>query len=216
MKLWEYCRDLQNNLFDGLSAVGGKKYRTFDWKGFAEKGDCLGLSCEFCPFYGRCRYKKRFTDSDKVKLLNEEAYLSVKLEVKEMKEVTEWDNNPREMWVWDDNVDDARKMFVVYIRPKTDNVERPVLVCLNSMGGIPIFKHCAEIGSESQKKRLMTNKELARWLATKPDREFKTNDSALISHGFSYYSDEADDEIGDDVCVREGDGPWFVPFAEGD
>lgn len=212
MKLWEYCRDLQNNLFDGLSAVGGKKYRTFDWKGFAEKGDCLGLSCEFCPFYGRCRYKKRFTDSDKVKLLNEEAYLSVKLEVKEMKEVTEWDNNPREMWVWDDNVDDARKMFVVYIRPKTDNVERPVLVCLNSIDGIPIFKHCAEIES----KRRMTNKELARWLREKPDREYKSSIyvGAIVRRDFSYSLLQEDKEVDDDVYVREGDSPWFVPFAE--
>lgn len=129
-----------------------------------------------------------------------------------MKEVTEWDNNPREMWVWDDSVDDARKMFVVYIRPKTDNVERPVLVCLNSIDGIPIFKHCAEIES----KRRMTNKELARWLREKPDREWKGKDEAFVHADLIYRASEEDEPVSDDIYVREGDSPWFVPFAEGE
>lgn len=305
MKLWEYCRDLYDKHYTGLEAVGGKGYcKTFDWKKFAETGNCTGLLCNCCPFNGH-NCIGYTTDSVRSELLNKELsevygvpkgeepkkpkrtvmkevlewdnrprvmwvwdsdigdkikrkviYIKnckmfefkvialdstdahsvyrhcaeitddnddgqMKVEAQghkdkggSMKEVTEWDNNPREMLVWDDNVDVARKCFVVYIRPKTDNVERPVLVCLNSIGSIPIFKHCAEIGSESQKKRLMTKKELSRWLRERPDREWKETDCGFVHTDLLYLASDEDEPVSDDIYVREGDSPWFVPFAE--
>ena len=35
-----------------------------------------------------------------------------------MKEVREWDNNPRMMWVWDSVDEKPKKKFVIYIQPK--------------------------------------------------------------------------------------------------
>lgn len=74
---------------------------------------------------------------------------------------------------------------------------------------------CAEI---EHSLRLMTNKELARWLAAKPERELKRegsdDDSTTVSHCFTYALSEQDKEVEDGIYIREGDSPWFVPFAE--
>lgn len=68
----------------------------------------------------------------------------------------------------------------------------------------------------SIRQRLMTNKELSRWLAEKPNREVKSgNDAdARVYHYTSYPLDKEDEEVDDDTYVREGDSPWFVPFKE--
>lgn len=74
-----------------------------------------------------------------------------------MKEVKEWDNKPRYMWVWDAYEESMRKEYVVYVftdKEKMKNIgaEFPVRT-LNSC-----YKHCAEI--EEPTKRPCTMEEL--------------------------------------------------------
>lgn len=126
-----------------------------------------------------------------------------------MKEVTKWDNNPREMWVWDALEENAEKRFVIYIASGDVVPEYPVITYMPFNGALK-FKHCAEI----EERRRMTNKELARWLAEKPNRECKCGEYDTVSHLYSYALDREDDPVSDDVYVREGDSPWYVPFTD--
>lgn len=76
-----------------------------------------------------------------------------------MKEVTKWDNNPREMWVWDNDSALKKRVRVVYMCDFV-KLAYPVValsegltegsMCLN------VFKHCAEI--EKPKTRRMAEK----------------------------------------------------------
>lgn len=87
-----------------------------------------------------------------------------------MKEVTEWDNNPREMLVWDDDVMHLTHRFVIYIMPEKKLESRVIALSIsNPKGSTSLWKHCAEM--PPQCKRRMTNKELTRWLREKPNRE---------------------------------------------
>lgn len=68
-------------------------------------------------------------------------------------------------------------------------------------------------------QRLMTNKELARWLRNKPDRECKKCINCVVDiwsiSGHHDYSEGAEDApIDNDIYIRENDSPWFVPFVE--
>lgn len=65
-----------------------------------------------------------------------------------MKELKEWDNIPRTMWVWDNNEKDMLKMTVVYIIASECNF--PV-VALGESGNIYRYRHCAEIVKEQKK-----------------------------------------------------------------
>lgn len=63
--------------------------------------------------------------------------------------------------------------------------------------------------------RRMTNKELARWLKEKPNREWhRDSESDLVGGFHMYLLREEDKEVDENIYVREGDSPWFVPFAE--
>ena len=125
-----------------------------------------------------------------------------------MKEVTEWDNNPREMWVWGSEPERKQKAFVIWIR-RDDYHSRVITVDKEDHDAIYSFQHCAEI--EKQCRR-MTNKELSRWLREKPNREWK--DTIFVHADLIYHEREEDTEVSNDIYVREGDSPWFVPFAE--
>lgn len=133
-----------------------------------------------------------------------------------MKEVTEWDNNPREMWVWDDNVHNRKKVFVVNILQDKMTLEHIVKAVVYNPDAnrmlIFNYKHCAEI----KERRCMTNKELSRWLREKPNRECKYGDDphTTVCHSFRYCLDEEDDEVEDGWYVREGDEPWHEPLIE--
>lgn len=136
-----------------------------------------------------------------------------------MKEVTEWDNNPREMWVWDKkDMSDKRKEFVVFVDTNPDIEDWYGCVCVikkqpcHEAYTSRWYMHCAEIDTH----RLMTNKELARWLREKPDREWKGKDEAFVHSDLIYRASEEDEPVSDDIYVREGDSPWFVPFTEGE
>lgn len=124
-----------------------------------------------------------------------------------MKEVTEWDNNPREMWVWNHDTSCVRKAFVIWIKKSSNTIFK--VVAVDEHGNIPTYIHCAEI---EPSRRLMTNKELSRWLREKPNREWK--DTSFVHADLIYRECEEDTEVSNDIYVREGDSPWFVPFAE--
>lgn len=125
-----------------------------------------------------------------------------------MKEVTEWDNNPREMWVWGSEPERKQKEFVIWIR-SDDYHPRVVTIDREEHDAIITFQHCAEI----EPRRRMTNKELSRWLCKKPDRECLLSCGLVVTH-YKYYEHEAGNEIAEDMRIREGDGEWYQPLAE--
>lgn len=129
-----------------------------------------------------------------------------------MKEVTEWDNNPREMWVWGSEPEQKRKAFVIWIK-SDDYYSRVITLDKSDHDAVCLFRHCAEI-----EQRRMTNKELARWLREKPDREWTIlgDDSPTVFSTRLYTKSEEDKPVPDIVAIREGDSPWFEPFVGGD
>lgn len=131
-----------------------------------------------------------------------------------MRELTyeDWVKNPvpRNMWVWDSREDNKQQRKVIYfIDP-----ERlyPVVALTEDEISTENFKHCAEI----TEPRLMTHRELARWLNEKPFREFKYGDgtNCPIYKYHTYTEAEAPKEVCKDIRIREDDGPWFVPYKE--
>ena len=131
-----------------------------------------------------------------------------------MKELTyeEWQKNPtpRMMWVWyaDEEIKVQRK--VIYVL-KAGNCAYPVLVATDECM-YENYCHCAEI----EKQRLMTHRELARWLCEKPFREFKygngTNCPVYKYH--TYTEDEAPKEVCKDIRIRDDGGKWKEPLIE--
>lgn len=133
-----------------------------------------------------------------------------------MKEVTKWDNNPREMWVWDYAVEHKIKAEVVYLGDAS-SIVFPVITLgkseITDAQCFKVFKHCAEI--EEPKTRRMTHKELSRWLRENPTREFVySKDGELIFCYHTYPEDEASKEVPDSILIRENDGEWREPLVE--
>ena len=131
-----------------------------------------------------------------------------------MKEVTyeDWLKNPtpRMMWVWDSSEQNKEKRKVVYfLKPE---LSFPIVALSSDETSTENFRHCAEI----TKPRLMTHRELTRWLNEKPSREFKYGDgtNCPIYKYHTYTEDEALKEVCKDIRIREDDGPWFVPYKE--
>ena len=129
-----------------------------------------------------------------------------------MKEVTyeDWQKNPtpRMMWVWDNHEDCKHQVKVIYLL-KAGQCEYPV-VTIKDEYAYEVYKHCAEI----EKQRLMTNKELSRWLREKPTREWKYQTSDFICSTFDYRECMQDEEVYDDIFIREDDGEWREPLVE--
>lgn len=132
-----------------------------------------------------------------------------------MKEVTYeyWQKNPtpRMMWVWNSNVEDKVQAKVISV-VKTDACVYPVLSIMKDDVGYETFRHCAEI--EEPKTRRMTNKELSRWLREKPTRECKYLTSDYICSTFDYREYKQDEEVIEDMRIREDDGEWREPLVE--
>ena len=130
-----------------------------------------------------------------------------------MKEVTyeEWQKNPipRVMWCWNSDVKDKVSAKVISV-VKTDACIYPVLSIMKDDVGYETFRHCAEI----EKQRRMTNKELSRWLREKPTREYKYQTSDFICSTFDYREYVQDEEVHDDILIREDDGEWREPLVE--
>ena len=134
-----------------------------------------------------------------------------------MKEVTyeEWQKNPkpRMMWVWNDDFEEREKKKVVYVI-KDDFASCPVLAVSEEDSSFCIYCHCAEI--EDPKTRRMTNKEFSRWLREKPTREWKYKDGVSV-YCYCYYGYEeklANEEVGNDIVIREDDSEWREPLVE--
>ena len=126
-----------------------------------------------------------------------------------MKEVTyeDWLKNPtpRMMWVWDDGEDAAAQLKVIYL--SKEDIAYPVIALTDNENATYRYKHCAEI--EEPKTRRMTNKELSRWLREKPTREFKYSNSI-----YTYDEYCEDEEVPEDIRIREDDGEWREPLVE--
>ena len=131
-----------------------------------------------------------------------------------MKEVTyeEWQKNPtpRMMWVWNSKVEDKVKRMVLFLTER--NPSHPVIALTSDNITTAKYKHCAEI--EKSNTRRMTNKELGHWLKEKPTREFKYSSSRFIYTFHSYDENCEDEEIHEDILIREDDGEWREPLVE--
>ena len=129
-----------------------------------------------------------------------------------MKEVTyeDWQKNPtpRMMWVWNDDVENKEKIKVAYVLNNGRTYR--VLSIVDEDSAFETFKHCAEI----EKQRRMTNKELSRWLREKPTREYKYLTSDYICNTFDYREYVQDEEVHEDMRIREDDGEWREPLVE--
>ena len=129
-----------------------------------------------------------------------------------MKEVTyeDWQKNPtpRMMWVWNSKGEDKVKAKVIHILSNGVCVY-PILTVTDIDDDYETYKHCAEI----EKQRRMTNKELSRWLREKPTRECKYLTSEYICSTFEYREYRQDEEVSEDMRIREDDGEWREPLV---
>ena len=127
-----------------------------------------------------------------------------------MKEVTyeDWQKNPtpRMMWVWNDDVENKEKIKVAYVLNNGRTYR--VLSIIDEDSAFRTFKHCAEIG----KTRRMTCKELARWLREHPSREYKYQTSGYIYNVFDYIERKQDEEVHENIRIREDGGEWKEPL----
>ena len=134
-----------------------------------------------------------------------------------MKEVTyeDWLKNPtpRMMWVWDDE-SSRKKLKVLYILSEEEYVTRFRVIALANGDSCAIrrYAHCAEI--EESKTRRMTNKELSRWLREKPTREYMYTTRGYVCSKFDYRENYQDEEVSEDIRIREDDGEWREPLVE--
>ena len=130
-----------------------------------------------------------------------------------MKEITyeEWQKNPtpRMMWVWNSNIENKVQAKVIYVI-KSDAYS--VITLTDNDVDLLRYKHCAEI--EEPKTRRMTNKELSRWLREKPTREYKYQTSDYICSAFDYRECKQDEEVHEDIRIREDGGEWKEPLIE--
>ena len=130
-----------------------------------------------------------------------------------MKEVIyeDWKKNPtpRVMWCWNSNVENKVRVKVIYV---INHDTYPVITLTDNDVDLLRYKHCAEI--EEPKTRRMTNKELSRWLRGKPTREYKYLTSDYICNTFDYREYVQDEEVHEDMRIREDDGEWREPLVE--
>ena len=128
-----------------------------------------------------------------------------------MKEVTheDWLKNPtpRMMWVWDSSENNKKQLKVIYI--SKEDITYPVIALAYGDIDSSSYKHCAEI----EKQRRMTHKELSRWLREHPSREYKYQTSDYIYSAFNYREYKQDEEVSDNILVRENGGEWREPLV---
>ena len=131
-----------------------------------------------------------------------------------MKEVTyeDWQKNPtpRMMWVWDSIGDAKEQRKVIYISEL--GITYPIFALTDDKLNTEHFKHCAEI--EEPETRRMTNRELSRWLREKPTREWKYKNGISVYGYYGYEEKRENEEVPDNVLIREEDGEWREPLVE--
>lgn len=131
-----------------------------------------------------------------------------------MKKVTyeEWQKNPtpRMMWVWNEDEMYKVKRKVVYVLRGSCYVR--VITIDDDDSDYEAYKYCAEI----EEQRRMTNKELSWWLSEKPHRERKIVGvlHPYIYTFYTYNENEQDEEVSDNILIREDDGEWREPLVE--
>ena len=129
-----------------------------------------------------------------------------------MKELTyeDWQKNPmpRMMWVWNSIENDKEQRKVFYISEL--DIPYPVFALTDDKLNTEHFRHCAEI----EKQRRMTNKELSWWLSEKPRRERKFARASYIYNYYVYRENDQDEEVPDDILIREDDSKWREPLVE--
>ena len=130
-----------------------------------------------------------------------------------MKEIIykDWQKNPtpRVMWCWNSNVENKVRVKVIYV---INHDTYPVITLTDNDVDLLRYKHCAEI----EEQRRMTKKELSWWLSEKPYRERKI---AGVFHSYiytfyTYNENEQDEEVPDDILIREDGGEWREPLVE--
>ena len=130
-----------------------------------------------------------------------------------MKEVTyeDWRKNPtpRMMWCWNSNVENKVQAKVIYVIRRD---EYRVITLTDNDVDLLRYKHCAEI--EEPKTKRMTHKELSRWLREKPTREYKYLGSDFIWCNYDYRESNQDEEVHEDIRIREDGGEWREPLVE--
>ena len=125
-----------------------------------------------------------------------------------MKEVTyeDWQKNPtpRMMWVWNslENAKQQRKV-IYFLNPK---LSYTAVALTEDEMSTEHFRHCAEI--EEPKTRRMTNKELSRWLRKKSTREWRCKDGNSVCCVYGYEETRENEEVQENVHIREDDGEW--------
>ena len=131
-----------------------------------------------------------------------------------MKAVTyeDWQKNPipRMMWVWANDESEKKKRKVVYVLSGVKGKKYNVLTVADKVTCTIAYTHCAEI----EKQRLMTNKELARWLREKPTREYKYIDDNYIFSYYEYKEGCEEEEVPEKIRIRENYGKWQEPLVE--
>ena len=60
----------------------------------------------------------------------------------------------------------------------------------------------------------MTNKELSWWLSEKPRRERKFTRTPYIYTYYVYCENEQDEEVPNNILIREDGGEWREPLVE--
>ena len=129
-----------------------------------------------------------------------------------MKPITyeDWLKNPtpRLMWVWDSNENNKKQLKVIYI--SKEDITYPVIALTHNDIDSSRYKHCAEI----EPKKRMTHKELSRWLREHPSREYKYQTNDYICSAFDYRECKQDEEVHEDIRIREDGGEWKEPLAE--
>ena len=132
-----------------------------------------------------------------------------------MKEVTyeDWQKNPipRMMWVWDNDESEKKKRKVVYVLSGVKGKKYNVLTVADKETCTTAYTHCAEI----EEPRRMTNKELSHWLREKPTREYNYKSIDDYIYGYYEYKESCgDEEVPEDILIREDDSEWREPLVE--
>lgn len=211
MKRWQIYANKNIKLIKVDCSENAKRARIINemWEKFAKTGKCHDVSCDFCPFgkTNLCGYEElgvKETYKERKRILNEEA------SAMSVKEVTEWNGEPREMLVWNDDENKKEKRFVIFIEPSSNVFPYIRVITWDALtGNMVMFKHCAEI-----EEQLMTHKELARWIREKPNREYKYGDyeNVNVYSVFVYGLRMECEPVDKNIYVREGYGEWEKPL----
>lgn len=118
-----------------------------------------------------------------------------------MKEVTEWDNKPRWMWVWDDDEKGKEKRYVTCILTEEEmkEAEAEYPVCAYNLN----YKHCAEIEEETTR---LTNYELSQLLKCF-GVECSTIGKVTVQN-FFIYEQSKDNNNALNTFIRYKQGEW--------